>query len=205
MFHVGKLYRYFECLYIVNQKLIMLSSADAIRNREKATQLSISICSNIMRIIPCVTDKKTKKIKLDKKSGIIKFKNDIDYLLDSFKKIISKHEKIIISIKAIRNKYEHSIHNLEYDSSYSGSGQYYTITFNTGKNKYEISSKQLINLVKDLNNIFSKIVKTISSLRDNPEANILFSEKLITFDYLEFNKIFESDLLKIIGKFQYDF
>lgn len=204
---ITNIYHYLETLYQLNQKIVKLSGADAIRNMDESISISLSVCDDIPRLIPYICKKGTEdELTITDNNGLMEFSNEISFLTTDYNEIIIKHCNILNSIRKIRNKYEHKMHTIKFESSSSGSSESFCIKFNVKDETVSIYCDELINLVKDLNILFSKIVSVIGKETLNDKhAETLFNEKLITFDYKDFNKLYECEYIKTIGKLMFKF
>lgn len=197
---------YFETLYVINQKLIKLCGSDAIRNVEESFNIVVDICDKIPRIFPYLTDKATNKLCLSSQDGILSFKKDIDFIQDEFQQILVNNYNTLNNIKKIRNNVEHGMHLIKFDGNSSGSSIDYEIVISIKNLKLKFNTSELIVLIKEINAVYSKIVSLINkiSIKDKLVDNF-YMKYLYTFDYKDFNRIYDDPNLKIIGKLQYSF
>ena len=200
--------KYLNILYKCNQKLIKLNGADAIRHMSESEELVLYILDNIPRIIPYKTIKET--LKIGKKDGLVEFGDQIPYLRSEYENILSDNYDTLKHIKKLRNKYEHKVHAIKPLSASSGSNTSYEFEFSiendNSTDSIKINCNSLNKLFKDLNILYSRIVYDIGrEALKNSCANTVYGNKLIHFDFKDFNEIYESDLCKKIGRVLFDF
>ena len=84
---------------------------------------------------------------------------------------------------------------------YSG----FSFVYKIGKNDFGLCSEDVISLIKDLNVLFSKIQGLVNQFTCNNSAIHPFVRRLINYNFSDFNKIYESDLLTVFGKIMLPF
>ena len=201
---------YFYTLYKCNQKLVKLCGADAIRNMIESKKIILEIIDDIPKIFPVSSDIKNNILVISSKNGLMRMENQVSYLRTDFEQLLSKHYTLIDNIKKIRNNYEHEMHNIKLVGASSGNNTSFTIELNNIKdnkdNIIRISTNQLIDIFKELNTIYSKLVQDIETETYKKKDLICpFNEKIERFDFKDFNIIYDSDICKVVGKLQYEF
>ncbi len=204
---------YIEILYEENQNLIKLCGIDIINDMEDSTKQLLDIIQNIPRLIPYLYDKKTGNLRLENKDGLLEFKQDIMYLEEEYNKILNDNYNFLDKSRMIRNSYEHKMHGIKYKSSGSGTMSIFDFTFTVDKaiiedKEYKIKkvnvtvfAYEFIRLIKELNILFSKIVNEIKEYAyKNKKDDYLYYRRICRYEFTDFNKIYDSELLKIIGK-----
>lgn len=153
----------------------------------------------------------SKKIELEDRDGLLEFNNIIDYLKKDYEDIINENKLILIKSKIIRNKYEHKIHDVKSISCYTGNDSWFKYGFKVKEkvkkdniikyedNVYYIESNELIILIKKLNILFDKIVRDISYYGFKNKENHPFFRKIDRIHFLNFNKIYDSNILYEVG------
>ncbi len=196
------LFGYFETLYIINKNLIRLCGAEVFYDRfSEFKKLTLDIIQDIPRIIPYSYSNKKSDLVLDKRNGLLEYYTEMPYLLDSYKNMLNIHKEVLNKIRKIRNKYEHKMHDVKYKSSGTGTMSLFDIEFNVNNELIKLYAGELIKLVKDINILFSKIVQEVSCYAyENEKQGYTYYERLCRFDFKDFNKIYESDILRKIGK-----
>lgn len=195
---INALYRYFEALYELNQNLIVLCGIDVIDNRGQYEKRLEDVIQVIPRLVPYQYNKRSSQYELDSKSGLMKFSNDIQYLASEYSAILRKHENFLERTKRIRNKLEHEMHGASIVASESGTTMLFRITYNVNGDKVDLCAEEMIMFAKDLNSLFERIQNDIDSI-GSVECNS-YIMKLNRFTFTDFNKVYESDLLRIFGK-----
>jgi len=197
---------YIETLYYSNIKLIKLCGLDYYNNYQDGCKILLNIIQDIPRLVPYSFDIKSQKIIYNCKDGLLEFQNEIEYLREKYDEILRDNKEFLDNIRKIRNKYEHKIHNVEYKSSGSDLEGHFDYTFKINNNHINISATELIQLFKQLNDLFSNIVYDIkvcakkNNLHDHP-----YYAKISRFNFKDFNKIYNCNLLAEIGRILYNF
>ena len=195
------LFGYLETLYNLNQKLVKLCGIDVIDDFESGEKEILDIIQDVPRIIPYSFNKKTQTLILKDRDGVLEYKDNISYLKEDYEKILSDNYEFLDKIRKIRNKYEHKMHGLKHKSFGSGSFSLFDYTFMVGDESMEITAGSFIKLIKSVNNLFSKIVLDISKYAyENKKEDYLYYRRITRFDFKDFNKIYDNDILRIVGK-----
>lgn len=195
------LFGYLETLYNLNQKLVKLCGIDVIDDFESGEKEILDIIQDVPRIIPYSFNKKTQTLILKDRDGLLEYKDNISYLKEDYEKILSDNYEFLDKIRKIRNKYEHKMHGVKHKSSGSGSFSLFDYTFMVGDESMEITAGSFIKLIKSVNNLFSKIVLDISKYAyENKKKDYLYYRRITRFDFKDFNKIYDNDILRIVGK-----
>ena len=193
--------RYFETLYSLNQNLMALCGEGIFDDKGNQSRLVDNIIMSIPRLIPLDFNKKTKKYRLAQAEGLMNFSDDIPFISGDYESILEKHRACLIKIKRIRNKLEHEMHGPRIVASSSGTLSLFAVTYLVSEENIDFCAQELIAFVKDMNLLFSKIQDLLKrsdilhQYDDHP-----YYRRLLRYDFSDFNKIFESSLLKIIGK-----
>ncbi len=197
---------YIEVLYLLNQKLIKLCGTDVIDKYEFSHKEILDIIQDIPRIIPYEYNKKKHILELSTKNGLLEYREDIDYLEEMYLDILNNNYDFLDSIRKIRNKYEHKMHDVKRKSSGSGTTSYFDFEFEVSGKTITVEAQDFINVIKKLNILFSLIVKEIIKYsNENGKTGYPYYRRLNRFDFGEFNKIYDSNLLRIFGKLMLDF
>lgn len=195
------LYRYFETLYMLNQNLIVLCGIDAIDDREQSEAYIDKVVQAVPRLVPYVFEKQKSSYVISEESGLMEFSAEIPFLKNDYENILQKHMEFLIKAKKVRNKLEHQMHGAAIVATFSSSTSLFGITYNVKGTEYQLDADKIIEFVKDMNNLFSKIQTLVdqfacsNKLEDHP-----YYWRLIRHSFLEFNKVYESNLLRTFGK-----
>ncbi len=203
---------YVQALYVLNQKLIKLCGIDVINKYEYCHKEIFDIIQEIPRLVPYMFDIKKKVLELTDKNGLLEFKNEITYLESSYLNILKDNYSFLDKIRIIRNKYEHKMHNVKRKSSGSGTTTYFEFEFEVyipeeGQYKsIEVEAVEFIKLTKQLNSLFSLIIKEVLAYSyKEGKSDYPYYQRLYRFDFEDFNKIYNSNLLRTFGKLMLDF
>jgi len=164
---------YFKILKTINLRLQELIEKNKDNQPYDNEELFYYITSDLIRVLPVKgsaweNGKKYCLPSLDRESGIMLLRKNIDFLESEYDKFI-KNEKCrqaLGYILTIRNKYVHQPHNLSFCFSVGGNtscsmGIYF-------KDKLQsISTIWLTNIVRDLNLVFEKIRQKCLSCAEN--------------------------------------
>lgn len=191
---------YFETLYELNQKLIKLCGLDVIDDFENGAIYILDIIQNIPRLIPYFYNKKTKSLELKKSDGLLEYSYKISYLYDEYNKILNENYDFLDNIRNIRNKYHHKMHGIKFKSSESGSQFLFCYTFKLDEENITLHAGSFIKLIKMINDLFTKLLFDVREYAyNNSKDDFPYYRRITRFEFTYFNKIYNSDLLRIIG------
>src|SRR5699024_2187835 len=143
---------------------------------------------------------KTKKLEFKDRDGLLEYQDSILYLKDDYDRILSENYDFLDKIRKIRNKYEHKMHGVKHKSSGSGSQSLFDYTFMVENDSIDITVGAFIKHLKSVNCLFSKIVCDISKFAyENHKEDYLYYRRITRFDFTDFNKIYDNDILRIVG------
>ncbi|MGN1298499.1 MAG: hypothetical protein ACI4UE_00730 [Candidatus Scatovivens sp.] len=193
---------YFETLYIMNQNLIRLCGAEIFYYRfSEFEKLTLDIIQDIPRLIPYSYDNKKQDLILDNSNGLLEYQAEIKYINGDYQNILDNYKDTLNKIRKIRNKYEHKMHDVKYQSSGTGTMSLFDIEFKVNNEFIRIYAGELIKLIKEVNILFSKIAQKISIFAyQNGKEGYAYYERICRFDFKDFNEIYESNILRQIGK-----
>ncbi|MDO4282834.1 MAG: hypothetical protein Q4D02_04280 [Clostridia bacterium] len=195
------MYGYLETLYVMNKKLLKLCGTDAIDDLENNLKIVLDIIQDIPRLVPYSYNNKRKVLEYDDRNGLLEFKDDMKYLSDEYDKILKENYEFLDKVRKIRNKYEHKMHGVKHKSSGSGSLSLFDFSFEVCGQNIEVTAGEFIKLIKSLNILFSKIVQDISSYAyENKKTDYPYYRKITRFNFADFNDLYDSDLIRKIGK-----
>lgn len=195
------LFGYFETLYYMNQKLLKLCGVNVFYDIEDGSKELIDILTDIPRILPYSFNKETNKLVINDRNGLLEYEDNIIYLKEGYNDILDKHYDFLDDIRKIRNKFEHKMHDILKSSYGSGSMIIFNYNFKIGDRIIHIDSDRLIDLMKDLNSLYSRLVKDIIIFayeKGLTENNYYL--RIARFDFKDFNDIYNSELLRKISR-----
>ena len=98
------------------------------------------------------------------------------------------------------------MHEIKRRSSISGKYSFFEFVFKVKDEMIKIGAKELVDLIKQLNVLFSKLIKDIKkNISDEEKTNHPYYKRITRFDFENFNQIYDSKLLWIIGNCMIDF
>lgn len=195
------LFRYFETLYGLNQNLIILCGINIFDNGGKFEKYIEKVIMDIPRLVPYVHDYKTCGYKLEPKDGLLEFSEEIPFLQEDYEYILQTHICFLEKSKRVRNKLEHKMHGADAVASSSSSFSLFGITYEVAGEEIDLEAEEFISFVKDINIMFDKI----QTLLDQYAAEIEMCDhpyycRMVRYRFSDFNKLYESNLLRIFGK-----
>ena len=197
------LFRYFEELYGLNQNVLALcgtNAFDLLEQQEQAKRID-GVMITIPRLIPYGSNKMTKIYEIKSADGLMNFSEDISFLKENYERIFQSHQDFLIKAMKIRNKLEHEIHNANIMGTGSSPSSLFNVTYRVDKNEIDVDANEIISFVKDLNILFSKIQEEVIKYAYEHQKNeYRYFARITRFDFCDFNKIYESDMLRVIGK-----
>lgn len=195
---------YIETLYLLNKSIIKLCGLDVISNSKDGHKEILDVVQNILRVVPYSC--KSGNLCLKDGDGLLEYKNEIDYLEESYKEILEDNHGFLDKIRRIRNKHIHKMHGVQRSFCGSGSLHLFDFKFNIDNKQITVNAGEFLCLIKQVNKLYAKIVADISIFAyKNEKSSYPYYNKITRFDFQEFNAIYESDLLRKIGKILYDF
>ena len=198
----NSLFGYFETLYYLNQKLIKLCGVNVIDDFEFCGKEVLDIIQEIPRIIPYSFDKNTQKLVLKDRNGLLEYCDNIVYLKKDYEQILLNNYEFLDKIRVIRNTYQHKMHGINHKSSGSGSFSLFDFYFDINGKEADIHAGSFIKLFKELNILFSKLSKDVSKYAyENGKDDYAYYRRITRFEFTDFNKLYESNLLRTFGQF----
>lgn len=193
---------YFETLYQINQNLIILCGAEIFYYRSyKFKKVTLDVIQDIPRVIPYSFDNKKQDLVLEDRNGLLEYQDEIQYIKQDYQNILNNYKDTLNKIRKIRNKYEHKMHDVKYQSSGTGTMSLFDIEFKVNDEFIRVYVGELIKLIKEMNILFSKIAQEINVFAyQNKKEGYAYYERISRFDFKDFNEIYESDILRKIGK-----
>lgn len=199
---ISEISYYFRVVYKLNQDIIRVVDLDCINEYSEAEDLFYEITEKMVNLIPCRADfNKEFNIHIEENDGIFDFVGEISFLRDDITKIFDDNKEIFYKMKIIRNKHEHEHepHKINAESFISGTSLI-DIKFKYKDREYNLKSQEFINIVKKINEVFNKIINKFKEYKEVYDAENNESHpyliKYSSIDYLKFNKIYDSNVLK---------
>ncbi|MBQ4052302.1 MAG: hypothetical protein IJD09_01465 [Clostridia bacterium] len=202
---------YFETVYELNRKIINICGRCKEDHRFDSYKLVLDVIQDIPRLIPFSFNKKNQKYELNYRNGLLEFRGQLDFLENDYMKILTDHYTFLEEVQKIRNKAEHRMHAVMNTAYGFGTMCLFEYEFNVEDNSgNEISilvqAEEFISLIYEINILFSKLqdqVKTYAIAAN--KTDYAYYKRLCRFDFLDFNKIYDSNLLELFGKISIDF
>lgn len=207
----NSLFGYFEILYRINRNLLLLCGT-TLQNIDFSNDVKVlDIVQDIPRIIPFEYVKKQEKLMLVDRNGLLEFDSEIGYLKTDYCKILNNNYEFLDKIRKIRNKCEHRMHSVVTHTITSSPGDWFAYAFLVVLNKdkkelLSVTSTEFIALIKKLNELFSKLQKdVILYAQENNKTEYQYYKTISRFDFNDFNKIYDSEILHVIGNVMREF
>ena len=195
------LFRYFEALYNLNQNLMVLCGTDVYDHQGEQERRIDEVLMAIPRLVPYGYNKKVGKYEIINTDGLLRFSDDISFLREDYEKLFQKHRGFLEKAVKVRNKLEHEMHGARVVASSSGTTSLFSLTYEVAENDIDMRADEIIACVKEINFLFSKIQALVhESARKHSYGDHPYYRRLVRCDYSDFNKIYESNLLHILGK-----
>lgn len=195
------LYRYFETLYNLNQGLITLCGIDIIDNSSLYEKYIEDVIHMVPRLVPYVFNRITDKYVIEANDGLLEYLEEIPFLLEAYNSLLSDHYEFLTKTKKVRNKLEHKMHGANIVASGSGSMTLFNATFEVGDDFFDFEAAEIINFVKDINVMFSKIQDSVDRFSfSKGKGDHPYYHRLIRYRFSDFNKIYDSSLLRTFGR-----
>lgn len=195
------LYGYFESLYDLNRNIISLCGLDIEDFSGHHEKILRNVIIAIPQLIPYSYNKSSNKYIINSKDGLLEFSSDIPYLLSDYNDILQKHYTLLESVKKVRNKLEHKIHGAQIVGGGSVQDHVsFEIDFSIENEEIQISSNAIIPFIMDINDLFSKLQKDLYQYaKENEKEFRAYFHRMLRFNFADFNKIYTSNVLFIIG------
>lgn len=190
----------------MNRDLITLCGADAIDNYGQYEIPAKNVIQAIPKLVPY--GQQGNVLKIYSHDGLLEFSDQLPFLNDDYQSLLKQHYDFLEDVKTIRNKYEHKMHGVKLVRSESSK---YTVsfelTYSTKDKNIELRATQFISFAKDLNSLFSKIQKQVGhyAYKNRDSINRAYFDRLTRYDFGNFNRIYDSDVLGIVGMFLFPF
>ena len=213
---------YLETLYELNKNIIKLCGTDVMIKMSESTKTVLDIIQDIPRLIPYENDKRDNVNKLYQRDGLLEYEEEIDYIRNKYECILKNNYDTLEKIRLLRNKYEHKMHGIKETSSGSGTICLFEIIFEIEVTKQtniegkivseivieekQISAKELISIARELNELFSLLQsEVIEYAYKNGKSGYAVYDRLTRFNLKDFNKIYDSEILREVGMIMTDF
>lgn len=200
---------YFEVLYCMNKKIIKLCGIVE-TNLVGIEKDVLDVIHDFGRLFPYSYNKKIDILELNMRDGLLEFKDTISYLVDEYSDLLKLNYEQINKIRKIRNQYEHKMHGVSVNTVVVGGAGYADISFDMSQGCMHqdgsISIEEFVKLVFGLNELFSKLSKEVAEWAEkNNKTDYMYYRKITRFNFVEFNDLYKSPILKKIGKMLYEF
>jgi len=153
---------YIDLLIKANDDYIKLVGLDCIYDMYEMKNKFLDLARNISLLFPI--EIKNRRIKKNDDESLWELKHNLPFLEDIYEKIFNKFKYDLYIIKLIRNKIEHSPHQIKANSYISGN-TISSISFKSYKNYYDIEqfNQHYENLTKNLKLNDEIITETIKN------------------------------------------
>ena len=195
------LLRYFEALYTLNQNTITLCGVDVIDNNGQFEKCVDDVIFTIPRLVPYKKSKGKEELKICNSDGLLKFSQDLPFMEKGYSDLLAVHIIFLAKVKKIRNKLEHEMHAATIESSGSGNGVLFHVCYKVDDEEITIYAGEMIRFAKQINELFAQIQDEVAHYAfSERKEGYAYYRRLAKFPFTDFNKIYESDLLRTFGK-----
>lgn len=185
----------------MNQNIIVLCGADIFDHVIEFERRVDEVVTSIPRLVPYSYNHKAAGYEIIPSDGLMKFSQDLPFLGGEYEKILQKHVDFLEKVKKVRNKLEHEIHGAQIVASSSGNTSFFSVVYSISEQRIELRAREIIDFVEDMNILFSKLQNLAKQFAyDHKYDGHPYFRRLIRYDFTDFNRIFESDLLHTFGK-----
>lgn len=190
---------YLETLYRMNKMLIRLCGIKIMTDEDLGDKLVLDLIQDIPRVIPY--SQKNGKLVCKNKDGLLEFAEELPEISNAYEQILQANYDFLDNVRLIRNKYEHKMHDVQYKASSSNADGIFEFDFNVAGKSLTVTAEEFISTVKMLNLLFAGIVDAaIKFACDEEKTEYPYYMTLCRHDFKDFNKVYESDLLKTVGR-----
>lgn len=195
------LFSYFETLYTLNCNIISLCGVSGAENYGQSIKLINDSVYAIPRLVPYKYNKAKKEYLICSNDGLLEYASEMPFLEEDYNFLLEHHIDFLRKVIKIRNKLEHRMHSAELKAVGSGSAILFEFEYSIDGVECQIYAKEMIGFIKNLNSMFSHIQELLSKYvyREGKE-HYLYYTRLLRYDFCNFNKIYDSDILRIVGK-----
>lgn len=197
---------YLETLYDVNVRLIKLCGMDVMSSFGKEERLILDIIQDIYRVFPYRYNQNNQRLELDNNGGLLEYGDIFDFLEDDFISILNNNYKFLDSIRKIRNKYEHRMHEVKIVGESDGTFSLFDFDLVVGGIHIILCAKNFINLLTQLNTVYSKTQRAVILFaQESDKTEYAYYRRLSRLDFNDFLKIYNDNNLRLIGKIMHEF
>ena len=190
---------YFEVLYNLNKSIITLCGVDVIDNFGQYEKFVDNVVFSIPRLVPYRKD--GQQYKIDKNDGLMEYEQDLPFLVDGYSDLLLSNHAFLEKVKVIRTKLEHKMHVASITSSGSGNYVLLDVVYKVEDQEYTLYAGEMIQFAKQMNELFAKIQdEVVHFVFEKGKSGSIFYRRLTKYSFLNFNKIYESDVLRLVGK-----
>ena len=190
--------RYIKTLYDINQRCIILCGTVIFNTSIDHVYEILEISREIMRLIPYSSNNGS--LYIERRDGLLEFSEELPYLQEDFETILKNNYCFLEMVKKIRNKYEHSMHVVKNDYSFEGGKELLEVSFLIKEQRIFFRMSDCIKLMKQLNALYDQIRTDVMVFaEDNGKMNYPFYANLRIHEFSNFNEVYDSKMLKIIG------
>lgn len=195
---------YFRVLQDINKNTLLLCGLEANDDLLLKDKIIFAIANNVMRVIPI--ESSDGKMFISKRDGLMEFKTEFPKLRELYKAILNKNKELLFSIKEMRNKFQHSMHNVVSLSSFSGTDEPLKITFEILIDKKKclrkICTEELVDLVKEINVLYEHLYIELQKEISIKHYDNAFIRKTFSINLKKLNEVLSLNFhhRKIIGR-----
>ncbi|MBQ9826044.1 MAG: hypothetical protein IJM61_02535 [Firmicutes bacterium] len=200
------LYGYFEALYNMNRNIITLCGLDIEFNTEEYERIVQEVIQAIPRLIPYTKKSNEECYVIRESDGLIEFSDNIPNLKVEYEAILNRNYDFLANIKALRNKLEHQMHGIHIASEGCITGHpAFDLNYIVDNKEMTLNAADFIRFAKDINNLYTGIQELVFEYVHKTAKSNYDYQRLVRYRFSDFNKIYDSDVLYLVGKALFPF
>ncbi len=201
------LYGYFEALYNMNRNIITLCGLDIEFNTEEYERIAQEVIQAIPRLIPYTKKRSEECYVIRESDGLIEFSDNIPNLKVEYEAILNRNYDFLANIKALRNKLEHQMHGIHIASEGCITGHpAFDLNYIVDNKEMTLKAADFIRFAKDINNLYTGIQDLVFEYAQKTgKSNYAYYQRLVRYRFSDFNKIYDSDVIYLVGKALFPF
>lgn len=204
---VNALYGYFDALYSMNRNIITLCGLDIEFYTEEYERIALEVIQSIPRLIPYTKKRNEECYIIRESDGLIEFSDNIPNIKVEYEAILNRNYSFLANIKTIRNKLEHKMHGIRVASEGCITGHpAFNLNYIVDNKEMTLNAADFIRFAKDINNLYTGIQDlVVEYAQKTGKSSYPYYQRLVRYRFSDFNKIYDSDVIYLVGKALFPF